>query len=1200
MNSISTTSTKIDTQNSSFESDVELSDDEVEIIEESGPITKTGFYSSVLLSSKPPTKYPNDGDFKQQNKYPNMESRTSLANSAEERTKYEAETLNSIFSKSILQKKGETDKESINQRIKSFKNRVSPDLSDTPSSKHSSKTKNDKPGSNSKMKSWKLPSNTINPSIQSNSTSQDKRSGQLTKLLYSKQSTSNQQSIKHPDLSFDETLPKENMIRNSGKGKAMSNNAVTNPGKIQPSKTKQTQKDFFDLSKTSSKLQKKQSSTKPKLHSSLDKKRIRTTEQDSPNKKSRVDNYTAAKQIVDPISDDSLTDLSVDELDFPLVPNTPPKHIADILFGDSSEEEIVFKKSGKEREKDVAKTLFGDELQNKSPNIKEAKPSIGIPSVTVSYKKGATQRPTNKNSKAQNKSRVDPIPSEKKNLQTTTHRKESVASDISDSKNVNKSKVVARESTTSLYKNLKEKLANLHNRFKSKAIAPSSSSKDSPKVDTMPNPSNSIPPKNNNLEDKSVASQNLKAPVSIIPPSTVNVMEGSAVDSLKDSTPIVQTNRNEITAKPNITDSTKSTLPESQSSKSPNSEIPNKAIWDHQFSSSHKVIVANGYQPVDTFWNDRNFTSKSGIKKAGPELIDDLHPQSIDLGIKPLHKLQSVKYISLPNALDSTDILDTLSVFHFLSEFSGILFDKRVPFQNYGEFMNSICHPEIHFLPLLELYRNILEGLEGRPVKYLCDVQYRLANFYEKYFGNSEILVQLQEKEFYRFFPDTHVAILTGLIDSFILDLLGNQISKVKTAFRVDNQIFQSHYVKYKLCQFLLLKIQNQGFNLKELEAISPLIMNEITLKVASTQEPPSPQSPSSIPSTPSTVDLDSDNEMEGVKPTSDIPVGIQLESKQAEIVELLEQSSEEYLKSSQFYERRLAAYSKVLREYHLESKKFHLGIDRYGQGYWFIPLNFVPDSNVIPQQPIFGIIKEHNYSDPKKPQRFSTVKDFEDFRLLMISLWGSGLRESNLKDNIQIMLVKLRLEVDFSVSAKHSIVKTINNAFSNFNLWVKDVYTHRTQKLYTGLHLTPFDKYFGPIMKRIVIDFGVFLGFNQQMNNAIEIIQHFPLEYMKKLLLKWHEKYQIFDILPPTALEEFQKLHSISHLANWCLSNVEDAKANRRKSEIPIDMPKESKALSSEEESCLNAQPPLLESSCFDIKEYYKMKLAAFANRNK
>ncbi|KAJ3258050.1 hypothetical protein HK103_004043 [Boothiomyces macroporosus] len=1017
------------------------------------------------------------------------------------------------------------------------------------------------------MKSWKLPSNTINPSIQSNSTFQDKRSGQLTKLLHSKQSTSSQQSIKHPDLSFDETLPKENMIQSSGKGKAMSNNAVTNPGKFQPSRTKQTQKDFFDLGKPSSKLQKKQSSTKPKLHSSLDKKRIRTAEQDSPNKKSRVDNYTAAKQIVDPVSDDSsLTDLSFDELDFPLVPKTPPKHIADVLFGDSSEEEIVFKKSGKESEKDIAKALFGDELQNKSPNIKGAKPSVGIPSLTVSYKKGTAHRPANKNSKVQNKSRVDPFPSEKKNLQTTAQRKESVASDISDSKNVNKPELAAQEST-SLYKNLKEKLANLHNRFKSKAIAPTSSSKDSPKVDTMRNPSNSIPPKNNNLEDESVASQNLKAPVNIIPPSTVKAMEGSAVNLLKDSTPIVQTNRNEVPAKPNITDSTKPTLPQSQSS---NSELPNKAIWDHQFSSSHKVIIANGYQSVDIFWNDRNFTSKSGIKvaglliqKSGPELIDDLHPKSIDLGIKPLHKLQSVKYISLPNALDSTDILDTLSVFHFLSEFSGILFGKRVPFQNY-------------------------EGLEGKPVKYLCDVQYRLANFYEKYFGNSEILVQLQEKEFYRFFPDTHVAILTGLIDSFILDLLGDQISKVKTAFRVDNQIFQSHYVKYKLCQFLLLKIQNQGFNLKELEAISPLIMNEITLKVASTQEPPSPQSPPSTPSTPSTVDLDSDNEMEGIKPTADIPVGILLESKQAEIIELLKQSSEEYLKSSKFYEKRLAAHSKVLNEYHLESKKFHLGIDRYGQGYWFIPLNFVPDSN------------EHNYSDPKKPQRFSTVKDFEDFRLLMVSLWGSGLRESNLKDNIQIMLVKLRLEVDFSVSANHSIVKTINNAFSNFNLWVKDVYTHRTQKLYTGLYLTPFDKYFGPIMKRIVIDFGVFLGFNQQMNNAIEIIQHFPLEYIKKLLLKWHEKYQIFDILPPTALEEFQKLHSISHLANWCLSNVEDAKANRRKAEIPIGMPEESKALSSEEESCLNAQPPLLESSCFDIKEYYKMKLAAFANRNK
>ncbi|KAJ3276122.1 Chitin synthase, class 1 [Terramyces sp. JEL0728] len=621
-------------------------------------------------------------------------------------------------------------------------------------------------------------------------------------------------------------------------------------------------------------------------------------------------------------------------------------------------------------------------------------------------------------------------------------------------------------------------------------------------------------------------------------------------------------------------------------------------LLKYQFSSSHKFMESLPQSQIETFWNDRDVPSKGSVET----IIDDLHPDSIARGIKPLTKLPTIKYQSLPNGLDCTGILDTLSIYHFLWEFSELLFNDQCPFGTYGteiliadEFMSAICHPEIHFVPILTMYKYILEFLEGKPIKHLCDVHYSLCNFYDKHFGVSDVLVELRTKEFYMFYPDTHVAILTGLIDTYLLGHLETRVIKVKTDLQVNNQIFQSHYVKYKLCRFLLLNIQNQGFNLKNLEAISPLIMNEVRLKVEPPVDPVEiPASPSSVPSTPSTVDLtDSDEEMKQDQEVKRNTPEIAFETKQKEITDILQQSLKEYLKSSELYEKNIQGNRKILKEFHLESKKFLLGTDRYGYAYWFIPLNFHTGANPV-SEPIFGIIKEHSYSDSDKPPKFSTIKDFKGLQELLGSLFTTGARETKLSSNIYNSLSQLNLGFSLLNPAEPHVITVVDNAFAKFNLWIKKVYTIKSLKNTESLSLTPFDLYFGPIMKTLIIEIGEYLGLNQYMKNAVMIIQNFPFVYYKKLLLKWHANYKIFDILPPSLIDDFQNLDSISYFANWCSAVFKIAKQNRRRNSVKVDIP----GLIFEPTK-LQQYNAAQQTAAVDMKEYFKMKLAAFALRN-
>ncbi|KAJ3322666.1 hypothetical protein HDV06_002880 [Boothiomyces sp. JEL0866] len=83
-------------------------------------------------------------------------------------------------------------------------------------------------------------------------------------------------------------------------------------------------------------------------------------------------------------------------------------------------------------------------------------------------------------------------------------------------------------------------------------------------------------------------------------------------------------------------------------------------------------------------------------------------------------------------------------------------------------------------------------------------------------------------------------------------------------------------------------------------------------------------------------------------------------------------------------------------------------------------------------------------------------------------------------------------------------------------------------------------------------------------------------------------------------AVEEFQSVNSVSHFANWCLTNVKVAKANRRESDIQVKLPsldaKVLPMLLNKEGS--HSKSPIANNSELDLKEYYKMKLAAFAAR--
>ncbi|KAJ3322667.1 hypothetical protein HDV06_002881 [Boothiomyces sp. JEL0866] len=162
------------------ESDVVLSDCDKEVVGESLPITRTGLYSSVLL---PPSGHQNKISKPQiTSNRKDMPVRVQM--SPEEKKKYEADTINSIFAKSILAKKKEPkENESKELDPLSWKSKNA-----IKSTRVYSQIQGGKQIRTSFSRDIKQSSDSAKPKSVNSDTVYNKRMEQMTRSLYSHQS----------------------------------------------------------------------------------------------------------------------------------------------------------------------------------------------------------------------------------------------------------------------------------------------------------------------------------------------------------------------------------------------------------------------------------------------------------------------------------------------------------------------------------------------------------------------------------------------------------------------------------------------------------------------------------------------------------------------------------------------------------------------------------------------------------------------------------------------------------------------------------------------------------------------------------------------------------------------------------------------------------------------------------------------------